>query len=204
MRRGNKMHINFQNTVHKITAGRLDQCPDDGMPEVILAGKSNVGKSTLINALCNKKSLARVSQVPGKTRLILYFEVDRTFYLTDLPGYGYAKASHAEITQFNMLADDYFNLDRNFHLVLVLIDSRRGPEEEDLALMAFLESKTIPYLIVFSKIDKLSKSQLNSSIFKWQKGGLIPDNIPYISFSSSKKIGIEALQDFISENLTLS
>ena len=191
--------INFQNTVHRATAGQINQCPQDGKPEVVLAGRSNVGKSTLINALTNKKKIARVSQSPGKTRLILYFEVDNTFYLTDLPGYGYAKASQAEIAKFNTLADDYLNSGRNIKLILFLIDIRRGPQEDDLALFEWLNHNKISYLLVFSKADKLSKSQINNSVFKWQKEGKLQEGIPYIALSSTRKIGIESLQEYINQ-----
>jgi GTP-binding protein len=191
--------FNFENTKHAYTAGRLDQCPEDGKWEIVLAGKSNVGKSSLVNALTGQKKLARVSQSPGKTRLILYFEVDKAFYLTDLPGYGFAKASKSEIAQFNSLADDYLNADRPIALVLVLIDSRRGPEEADLALIDWLIHQGMPYLIVFSKADKLSKSQMNAQVFAWEKEGRLPDHVPYIAISSSKKIGLEELRIYISD-----
>lgn len=189
--------INFQNTLHYATAGSLDQCPQEGIPEVVLAGRSNVGKSSLINALANKRNLARVSQTPGKTRLVLYFLVDQQFFLTDLPGYGYAKASKEKITEFSRLADDYLTSDRPIALVLVLLDIRHDPTEEDQMIIDYLEHHEIPYVLVLNKADKFSKAQADRQVASFRAKGLLPENKPYFVVSASGKQGLAALQQEI-------
>lgn len=191
--------FNFQNTVHKYTAGRPDQCPSDGLPEIVMAGRSNVGKSSLINALCNSRSLARVSQNPGKTRLLLYFEVDKSFYLTDLPGYGYARASRETIRDFSALADGYLSAERPIALILLLADIRRGPTEQDVQMIEYMEHYDLPYLLVFSKTDKLSKAQLQRQLRLFADDERFPDDFPYITVSSAKRTNIDLLREIISD-----
>lgn len=190
-------NYNFQNTRHTAAAGRLEQCPEDGLPEIIMAGRSNVGKSSLINALCNSRSLARVSQNPGKTRLLLYFMVDRAFYLTDLPGYGYAKASKEAIRDFSALADSYLNSERNIALVLVLSDIRHGPSDQDIAMIDYLEHHDLPYLLVLSKSDKLSRAAENRRIEEITSDPSLPRDLPCLAVSSHKKKGLDELRRLI-------
>ena len=192
---------NFQNARLTCTAGFLEQCPVDDIPEVVLAGRSNVGKSSLINALTNSRNLARVSQSPGKTRLVLYFQVDRAFYLTDLPGYGYARASQAEQEKFNQLADRYLTSGRPIALVLLLVDIRLGPTAQDQQLMAWLEHEGIEYLLVLSKADKFSKAQISKKIQEYTEAGLLPQHVPFVPISSSKRDGIKQLQELITRYL---
>lgn len=189
---------NFQNTKHFATAGRMDQCPSDNLPEIVMAGRSNVGKSSLINALCGSRSLARVSQSPGKTRLLLYFLVDRSFYLTDLPGYGYARASKETIKTFSQLADSYLASDRPIALVLLLADVRHGPTDQDIQLIDYLEHNDLPYLVVFSKADKLSRMQARNRVSEYLKDERMPEDLPYVVVSSHSKNGIEELRDLLS------
>lgn len=192
---------NFQNARLTCTAGFLEQCPVDDIPEVVLAGRSNVGKSSLINALTNSRNLARVSQSPGKTRLVLYFQVDRAFYLTDLPGYGYARASQAEQEKFNQLADRYLTSGRPIALVLLLVDIRLGPTAQDQQLMEWLEHGGIEYLLVLSKADKFSKAQISKKIQEYTEAGLLPQHVPFVPISSSKRDGIKQLQELITRYL---
>ncbi|NCC82721.1 MAG: YihA family ribosome biogenesis GTP-binding protein [Clostridia bacterium] len=192
---------NFQNARLTCTAGFLEQCPVDDIPEVVLAGRSNVGKSSLINALTNSRNLARVSQSPGKTRLVLYFQVDRAFYLTDLPGYGYARASQAEQEKFNQLADRYLTSGRPIALVLLLVDIRLGPTAQDQQLMEWLEHEGIEYLLVLSKADKFSKAQISKKIQEYTEAGLLPQHVPFVPISSSKRDGIKQLQELITRYL---
>lgn len=189
--------FNFQNSKHEATAGRLAQCPQDGRPEIVFAGRSNVGKSSLINALCQSRSLARVSQSPGKTRLLLYFSVDNSFYLTDLPGYGYARASKETIAEFSGLADAYFSADRPIALVLLLADIRRGATEQDVQLIDYLEHHDLPYLVVFSKADKLSRAQIRRQLDLYRQDERLPEDLPFLTVSSHKKEGIAELRDVI-------
>lgn len=176
----------------------MDQCPSDNLPEIVMAGRSNVGKSSLINALCGSRSLARVSQSPGKTRLLLYFLVDRSFYLTDLPGYGYARASKETIKTFSQLADSYLASDRPIALVLLLADVRHGPTDQDIQLIDYLEHNDLPYLVVFSKADKLSRMQARNRVSEYLKDERMPEDLPYVVVSSHSKNGIEELRDLLS------
>ncbi len=189
--------INFQNTKHYATAGNLAQCPQEGIPEVVLAGRSNIGKSSLINALTQSRTLARVSQTPGKTRLVLYFLVDNQFFLTDLPGYGYAKASKEKLSEFNRLADDYLTSSRPIALVLVLVDIRHGPTENDQMIMAYLDFHGIDYLVVLNKADKFSKAQADRQVAAFRKEGLLPEHKEAFVVSASNKLGLEDLKQAI-------
>ena len=154
------MPVNFRNTRFMTLAAKLDQCPEHDMPEIVMSGKSNVGKSSLINALSDNKKLARVSQTPGKTRAVVYFNVDRKIMIADLPGYGYAKVSKELKEGFSKLADDYFTSGRKIDLVLHLIDIRHEPSKEDIGMLEYLNSGSIPYFVVFTKCDKFSRQQL--------------------------------------------
>lgn len=129
------------------------------LPEIALAGRSNVGKSSLINHLLNQKKLAKTSATPGKTQLLNFFLVDEEFLLVDLPGYGFAKAPPEEIAKWSQAIDSYMNDRSTLKLILLLIDSRRDFSEEDRSLIKWAESKQIPILLIFTKSDKLSSSE---------------------------------------------
>lgn len=128
------------------------------LPELLMVGRSNVGKSSLINALTSQKSLAKVSSTPGKTRLLNYFEVDKTFYLVDAPGYGYAKQSKKEIQFFGSLMKKYFANNTFLKGVVFLLDARRTLSKDDLEMLDYLHHYEIKYLLVFTKVDKLNQS----------------------------------------------
>lgn len=138
----------------------IKDLPEASKPEVILCGRSNVGKSSLINSLFNRKNLAKTSSTPGKTRSINYYEVDRKFFLVDLPGFGYAKISKKERLHWALLIESYLAESRNVSLAFHLIDSRHKPTELDLKLHELLEYYRMSYSIILTKIDKLNQSQL--------------------------------------------
>ncbi|MDO5427225.1 MAG: ribosome biogenesis GTP-binding protein YihA/YsxC [Coriobacteriia bacterium] len=138
-----------------------EQLPASTKPEVSFVGRSNVGKSTLINKLCNNKSLAKVSSTPGKTTAINFFDAG-DIYLVDLPGYGFAKRSKGERARWSSLIDEYFNQERNFEMVYVLLDIRHDPSDLDLQMIAYLRDIGIPFEIHFTKEDKLSKQKGNA------------------------------------------
>ena len=180
-------------------AANLDQCPQDGLPEIVMAGRSNVGKSSLINSLARKKNLARVSQTPGKTRHVLYFKMNDKFYLTDLPGYGYARVSMTERERFNELTDTYLNAGRPFAAVMLLMDIRRDPTEDDLMMIEFLNHQSYHYGLVLTKADKMSRMQRRNRIRDVQGKLPVPDDFPMFAVSNTKQEGINDLRRFILE-----
>lgn len=146
------------------SAPKVDSCPKPDLPEFAFIGRSNVGKSSLINMLCNRKSLAKTSGSPGKTRLINHFTINDLWYLVDLPGYGYAKVSKKDRAGFMKLIYDYFEKRENMVNAFVLLDSRLEPQKIDLQFMEWMGLHAIPFSMVFTKIDKLSSSALNKNM----------------------------------------
>ena len=193
------MQINFQNIKHFKTIGKAKDAPIFSMPEIVLAGRSNVGKSSLINALGNNRTLARVSSSPGKTKVIIYFNVDNKFILTDLPGYGYAKADKGTIENFSLLIDNYLSMQRKFDLILFLLDIRHKPSKHDEMMFEFLNHAKIPHLIVLTKTDKLSRSQINKQIRLFREEDYIGDDALIFPVSSNKKSGYSELREFLQE-----
>lgn len=155
------MAVNFASTDLTISAGFPSQFPTDPRPQIAFSGRSNVGKSSLINTLLGRKALARVSASPGKTVTINFYNVDKKLYFVDLPGYGFAKRSDAERRRFSTLTDGYFVNNPNkdlLRLVIQLVDIRIGPTADDRMMIDFLSHYGIPFLIAASKADKLSKT----------------------------------------------
>ncbi|MDR2559895.1 MAG: ribosome biogenesis GTP-binding protein YihA/YsxC [Oscillospiraceae bacterium] len=184
--------------------------PHDGRAEVAFSGRSNVGKSSLINKLLNRKSLARVSQKPGKTVTINFFTTgwlksDRTpspqgIYIADLPGYGYAKTAKSEKERFGELTERYLNADRA-GLLVQLIDFRHPPTEDDLMMLRFMKQREIPFVIALTKADKLKKKQRGER--RTALNAEIPfDDIDIIEFSAETGEGVPELRKFIEESVT--
>jgi GTP-binding protein len=149
--------INTQNTVLAMTAGLPTQFPADALPEIALSGRSNVGKSSLINTLLGRKNFARVSSSPGKTITINFYKIDKKLYLVDLPGYGYAKRTAEEQRKFSGLTDTY--LRRNTpELIVQLVDLKAGATEDDRMMFDFMNRSGIPYIVAATKCDKLNKT----------------------------------------------
>lgn len=146
-----------------------EQCPPPNFPEFAFVGRSNVGKSSLINMLTNKKSLAKVSSVPGKTQLINHFLVNEDWFLVDLPGYGWAKVGQSMREKWEQNINEYLILRENLFCVFVLVDARHEPQKNDMAFMEWLADNEIPFMVVFTKIDKLSKNKVQSTIAKYRK-----------------------------------
>jgi GTP-binding protein len=141
------------------SAVRREQYPRDGKPEIVVAGRSNVGKSSFINALLNNGKVARVSKTPGKTRLLNFFLINEEFWLLDVPGYGYAAAPKNEVTRFAELLDEYFGTPRNRVCGILLLDIRRTPAEDDMRMIDYYASHGIPTHVVLTKADKLSGNE---------------------------------------------
>lgn len=189
--------INFRNTRFAALAADIKDCPDNNMPEIVMSGKSNAGKSSLINALADNRKLARVSQAPGKTRAVVYFNVDRKLLIADLPGYGYARVSKELRDSFSKLADRYFTSGRHFDLVLHLMDIRHSPSKEDAAMLEYMNANAIPYFVVFTKCDKMSRQQMRKRIEELSTELDFDEDAHVYAVSSQSGAGIEELRQGI-------
>lgn len=181
------------------SSAKLTQIPQDGLPEFAFIGRSNVGKSSLINMLTDNSSLAKVSATPGKTKLINHFLINREWYLVDLPGYGYAKASKTDRREFGKLITDYVTKADKLWFLFVLVDSRHAPMQIDMDFMKLLGEKGVPFGIVFTKCDKQSegKTETNIAAYRralWEYWEELP---PMFRTSSVKRSGRDEVLDFI-------
>jgi len=205
----NPLKIQFQQRIHPVMKVRsaefimsnsnVMKAPKDRIPEYAFIGRSNVGKSSLINMLMERKDLAKTSGKPGKTQLINHFKINEEWFLVDLPGYGYAKVSKKKRTIFQFFIENYFKEREQLVCTFVLIDSRHDPQKIDLDFMKFLGENQIPFCIVFTKADKLGSSKLNKQITSYKKKLLNTwETIP-TSFitSSSNGLGRKEFLDFI-------
>ncbi|AUC20845.1 MULTISPECIES: ribosome biogenesis GTP-binding protein YihA/YsxC [Polaribacter] len=177
----------------------VTKAPQERMPEYAFIGRSNVGKSSLINMLMERKDLAKISGKPGKTQLINHFKINDEWFLVDLPGYGYAKVSKKKRTIFQFFIENYFKEREQLVCTFVLIDSRHDPQKIDLEFMKFLGENQIPFCIAFTKADKLGSSKLNKQITSYKKKLLNTWETLPKSFitSSSTGLGREEFLDFI-------
>jgi len=175
------------------------KCPKDNHPEYAFIGRSNVGKSSLINMLMDNKKLAKTSGKPGKTQLINHFIVNNDWFLVDLPGYGYAKVSKKKRSKFQGFITDYFAKRKQLSCAFVLIDSRIEPQKIDLEFMAFLGNNAIPFCIIFTKSDKLKVNQINKNVAIYQNAMLETwEEMPtYFISSATKKTGRSEILYFI-------
>ena len=179
-----------------LSAVSLETLPPARLPEICFAGRSNVGKSSLINALTNRKGLARASNTPGRTRELNYFNVDERLFVVDLPGYGYAKASKTDIARWTKLTRQFLFGRASLRRVFLLIDSRHGLKDSDLDLMAMLDETAVTYQLILTKIDKLKKGELDKVMIKTEKAiAKRPAAFPQIiNTSSETKNGLNLLR----------
>ena len=179
-----------------LSAVSLETLPPARLPEICFAGRSNVGKSSLINALTNRKGLARASNTPGRTRELNYFNVDDRLFVVDLPGYGYAKASKSDIARWTKLTRQFLFGRASLRRVFLLIDSRHGLKDSDLDLMAMLDETAVTYQLILTKTDKLKKGQLDKVLTKTQTAiAKRPAAFPQIiNTSSETKKGLDELK----------
>ena len=195
------MPLNLQNVSIRISAGKPEQFPRDPMPQVALSGRSNVGKSSLINTLLGRKSLARVSSAPGKTVTVNFYDIDGKLFFVDLPGYGFAKRSREKQLNFSGLTDRYFTKNPNadlISLVVQLADSRVGLTEDDAMMLDYLNASEIPYVLVLTKTDKLNKTERAAALTTAAAHPSVRKDTPIIPFSSLKGEGREDLWKQIS------
>jgi len=176
----------------------FEQLPKSDLIEIAFAGRSNVGKSSMINKLFNRKQLARVSSVPGKTVTINFFKLEKIRF-ADLPGYGYAKVAKSEKERWAKLIEGYFNGSRNIHLVFLLVDVRHKPTNDDLQMIEFLVQNQYPFVIILTKCDKLSKNQLNDRLISLKDEIPYADQITAIPFSAQTGLGVSEIKEIIED-----
>lgn len=191
--------INFSNTNFVKSASLKSERPELALPEVLIVGRSNVGKSSLINALCSKKNLAFTSSKPGHTKLLNYFSIDNKFYLVDAPGYGFAKGGVDLDEIFGNMMDDYLLDNERLKLILFLLDSRRELNEDDKELVSYLLDKNYPFLLVTTKMDKLNQKEKSALNKRLKELSLNPEQI--VQTSSEAKTNIVMLQKAIEKIL---
>ena len=190
--------MNYNKVEFEAAFGTLKQIPQSDLPEIVFAGRSNVGKSSMLNRLFNRKNLARVSSMPGKTITINFFKVENDVRIVDLPGYGYAKVAKGEKRRWAEMMEGYFQSPRNIKLVVQLVDMRHKPSEDDYIMMRFLQDAGLPFIVAATKSDKLNKTQYNE-----RKNALreelaeFGDNLTILPFSSEKGEGTEELKKII-------
>ncbi len=173
------------------SAPQVEECPKDGRPEYAFIGRSNVGKSSLINMLTNRKGLAKTSGTPGKTQLINHFLINESWHIVDLPGYGYAKVSKGARKTFHKIITGYLKKRESLVCVFLLIDARHEPQKIDLEFMRWLGENQVPFVLVFTKIDKCSSNELRKNLAKYKKRLLVDWQSlpPLYTTSATNKLG---------------
>ncbi|MBR3149595.1 MAG: YihA family ribosome biogenesis GTP-binding protein [Eubacterium sp.] len=190
--------MNYNNAKFEQAYGISSQLPKSDAPEVAFAGRSNVGKSSLLNKLFNRKQLARVSSVPGKTITINFYDVDGAKFV-DLPGYGYAKISKQEKERFAELMEGYFQSERNLRLVVQLVDMRHKPTADDVGMIEFMKQMEIPFIIVMTKSDKLKVKEYRRRLEESKKELAFAGDVPIIPFSSQNGEGADKIKSLIEQ-----
>lgn len=195
------MSINIQKTEFVISAAKKADFPRDQLPQVVFAGRSNVGKSSVINCLLGRKNFARVGNSPGKTTHINYFKVDNQLYLVDLPGYGYARVSQAERARWGRLIEQWFQDPSLMTLGIQIVDARHKPTADDCTMIECFKQSGKPFIVVANKLDKLKKSEIEPNLLQIKATLQLDDSVKVIPFSAEKKLGrTELLSLALGEN----
>ena len=181
----------IKNPEFKISAVSPKQYPDDDLPQVVLVGKSNVGKSSFINTMVNRKRLARTSSEPGKTRQINFYNMDDKFYFVDLPGYGYSKMSKVEQAKVGSFIEQYLNTSKNIDLIIFLIDIRHSPSENDRLMYRYIIDSERPCIIITSKADKIAVTKVDAQVSLLQEQLNPLKDLTFIPFSAERRIYTE-------------
>ncbi len=189
----------IKNPKFEISAVSPKQYPTNQLPEIVLAGKSNVGKSSFINTLINRKSLARTSSTPGKTRQINFYNMDNIFYFVDLPGYGYSKMSKQEQLKVGQFIEKYLSIRENIQLIILILDIRHNPTEDDKLMYNYIKSTNIPFIIVANKADKIAITKVDNATEEIKKELKILEGTEIIPFSSERRIYSEKIWEEISK-----
>lgn len=189
--------ITFQKAELVVSAPDKKSWPETTLPEVVLAGRSNVGKSSFINAMCGRKKLAYVGNTPGKTRLLNFFNLDDKYMFVDVPGYGYANISKTQLKKFGQMMEDYFAQREQKKGLVILVDARHMPTDDDLTMLEFARYYEIPVAIVATKTDKLPSTKLKNQLRMIRNELGLDEDEPLFPFSAEKKEGMEAVWDYL-------
>lgn len=184
-----------------ISAPNSKSWPEGNLPEIVMAGRSNVGKSSLINTITRRKNLAYVGNTPGKTRLLNFFNIDDRFLLVDVPGYGYANASKKTLIQFGEMMEEYFGSREQKRGLLIIVDARHKPSEDDVTMMEYARYHGMKLAVVATKMDKLKRSEVKKNLDKIKTTLELTDEDYLIPFSSEKRQGIDRVWQVIDEML---
>ena len=190
----------IKNPRFEISVMNKSQYPKNNLPEIVLAGKSNVGKSSFVNSMINRKSLARTSSAPGKTRQLNFYNMDDKFYFVDLPGYGYSEMSKAEQAKVGASTESYLKNRKNINLIILLIDIRHKPSENDIMMLDFIKHTGKHYIVITSKADKIAKTKVPSYVADIAKILDIPVDLIF-AYSSETKLNQETIWEVIEESL---
>ncbi len=193
----------IKNPQFEISAVSPKQYPSNGLPEIVLVGKSNVGKSSFINTMINRKKLARTSSEPGKTRQINFYNMDDKFYFVDLPGYGFSKMSKVEQAKVNGFIDEYLHVRKNISLIILLIDIRHEPGANDKMMYDYIIRSGLPFIVVANKADKIAVTKVDAAVDSIQSILNPIKDFTFIPFSSERKIYTENAWKIIEEKLDL-
>lgn len=185
--------MNLQKAEFLTSVTNMEKLPQDGLPQIVFSGKSNVGKSSVINRVLNRKNFARVGETPGKTVHINFFRIDGRAYFVDLPGYGYAKVPKAEKERWGKLMEQYFSEPERISLGILIVDARHKPTADDATMCAYFQSSGRPFVVVANKLDKLKKSELEPNMALIRQTLTLSDDTPLIPFSAEKGTGRDEL-----------
>ena len=181
----------------EISAVRPNQYPTNNLPEIVLVGKTNVGKSSFVNTMINRKKLARTSSAPGKTRQLNFYNMDDSFYFVDLPGYGYSKMSKKEQEQVGKFIEEYLSNRKQISLIIFLVDIRHKPTDNDKMMYNYIISSKIPFIILANKADKIAKTKVDDATLVLQKELNPIGDIPTFPFSSERKVYMDKIWEYI-------
>lgn len=194
--------MNYIDVEFLTSASSITECPLSDLPEFVLSGRSNVGKSSLINAMMNRKQLAYVGNTPGKTRLLNFFKVDNRCMFVDVPGYGFAHRSHDELIKFGKMMDEYFEQRENLKALILIVDYRHKPTKDDVTMIEYAREQQLPILVCATKKDKCKRSELGK-LKKVISETLSVPQTSIIDFSCETKEGVDVLWSKINEMITL-
>lgn len=191
------MNVNFKNPRLEVSAVKPAQYPNNDLPQIVLVGKSNVGKSSFINTMINRKKLARTSSEPGKTRQINFYNIDNSFYFVDLPGYGYSKMSKQEQVKVGNFIEEYLSKCEKISLIVFLIDIRHNPTENDKLMYDYIINTNSPCLIVANKADKIAITKVDNAVTELQNNLNPLKDLTFLPFSSERKVYSDKIWQYL-------